>query len=172
MNPYLIAGLAGIGLLAAGAAGPATAQLPGVPGGPGGSPHTHQARVKAEAIRTVTGVLGEWEQAWEADDIAALLEIYTEDALVRFPTGTDELAQGTGPVAGLLRDVLPLSGWVRLSLKDFESDGELAISVGQYVYRVSEQGRSREIVGNVVIVLRRIGRNWRIRTQYFDSPMD
>lgn len=141
---------------------------------PGGNPardrdrmDAARARLRAMAMQGVQRTLEEWSDAWMEDDARKMADLYRKAASVR--------GLPFGPRAGRERIVRELdrylddNGSVTLEMQEFDASGELAYAVASYRYRRLEAGSPGGALreGTVLMVFRKRGDDWRIRSQLF-----
>lgn len=129
-----------------------------------------QMEMRREALRGTTQLLRRWTEAWNEDDAGRLTRLYTEDAVLLPAEGASQL-RGRESIGDYLSETLDGAGEIRVVLSDFDAVGQLAYALGTFTYtapsRAGSRGASRSLEGDVVLVLRRDGGSWRIRSQLF-----
>jgi ketosteroid isomerase-like protein len=143
----------------------AQAQVPG--GRPGANLSRFRAglaRVRAEAMVTISRQLADWQDAWTEDDFGALGQQYGDSARIQLvPDG--RLIEGRKAIESTYRDLLPGIGSMSLQIKDFDAGENLAFVLGDYRYYAAD-GHTEG--GVFVMSLRRSGHDrWRIQSQLF-----
>ena len=141
-----------------------TAQrIPGMPGGDGFSAAANQAEFLADVMFHTDSVLKEWRAAWADDDVDALLELYTDDAVLIFEQ--DEPVRGHEAMRAKLEALLRESGEAQVSIGDFDASGRMGMVSGLLTVQLRNQSGSRTTTGIHLTVLTRDRRDWKIRTQ-------
>jgi len=141
---------------------------------PGGNPtrdrerkDAARARLRAMAMQGVQRTLEDWSDAWMEDDADKMAELYRRAASVRgLPFGA---RAGRERIVRELDRYLEDNGSVTLEMQEFDASGELAYAVASYRYRRLEAGAPGGALqqGTVLMVFRRRGDDWRIRSQLF-----
>lgn len=145
---------------------------PGAPGGDGYSAAAARAEFYADVLEHTNEVLAKWRRAWAEDDLDAVLELYTEDALFIFTN--DAPVQGREAIREKLVTLLERTGEVQAAFTDFDASGRMGLISGLLTFQMRDARRSRTVGGLHMTVLIRQGRDWRIRSQLFrlDEPVD
>lgn len=145
---------------------------PGAPGGDGYSAAAARAEFYADVLEHTNEVLSKWRQAWADDDLDAVLELYTEDALFIFTN--DAPVQGREAIREKLVTLLETTGEVQAAFTDFDASGRMGLISGLLTFQMQDARRSRTVGGLHMTVLIRQGRDWKIRSQLFrlDEPVD
>jgi len=142
-----------------------TRRHPGAPGSDGFSAAAARAEFYADVLEHTNEVLSRWRAAWAADDLDALLELYTEDASFIFTN--DAPVQGREAIREKLVTLLERTGEVQAAFTDFDASGRMGLISGLLTFQMREARRSRTVGGIHMTVLIRQGRDWRIRAQLF-----
>lgn len=122
----------------------------------------------AEALRGVNLALTEWRQAWARNDARTAARFYTEDALLQISDG--KAIQGRAAIERSLATSLATRGEIQVGVEDFTASGNLAYAFGRFWYPMEEEGTDvHPVSGTYVMVFRRGGRSWRIRSQIFSA---
>jgi ketosteroid isomerase-like protein len=141
------------------------AQVPG--GRPGAALSrfkTGMARVRAEAMVTISRQLAGWQDDWTNDDAGALASQYTDSAHIQLVPG-GPMIEGRKAIESTYRDLLGHVGSMGLHIRDFDGGENLAFVLGDYRYNDAD-GRTEK--GTFVMSLRRVGHDhWRIHSQLF-----
>lgn len=141
-----------------------TAQrLPGTPGGDGFSAALNRAEFFADVMFHTDSLLKMWRAAWAADDTEALLELYTEDAVIIFEQ--DEPVRGREAIQTKLASLLEESGEIQAAIGDFDASGRMGMVSGLLTVQMNNRTGSRTVTGIHLTVLTRPGRHWKIRSQ-------
>ena len=138
-------------------------RLPGTPGGDGFSAAMNRAEFFADVMFHTDSLLKEWRIAWAADDAEALLDLYTEDAVIIFEQ--DAPVRGREAIQAKLASLLEESGEVQVSIGDFDASGRMGMISGLLTVQMRSQTGSRTMTGIHLTVLTRPGRDWKIRSQ-------
>lgn len=163
-------------LLLAVSGGPALAQVL-----PTGDPRELDDRaverhreIRREALRGTNRLLRQWTEAWNEDDAQRLVRMYTADAVLLPAEGGTQL-RGQESIARFLSEALEAADEIRLTLSDFDGASRLAYALGTFSYTTvrheGTNGSTRSLEGEFVLVLRKEGSDWRIRSQLF-QPRD
>lgn len=131
---------------------------------------------KAEALRDVNVLLGEWREAWTSADFRALMRTYTRNAVVVLPGDTSR-AQGNRAIEQALRGLVPHTGDVRLRQVDGEVGGDLTYLFQRFEIDPPAPDSAGAplpppLTGTATMVFQRGDSGWRIRSQVFsiDPP--
>ena len=138
-------------------------RLPGTPGGDGFSAAMNRAEFFADVMFHTDSLLKQWRTAWAADDAEALLDLYTEDAVIIFEQ--DEPVRGREAIQAKLASLLEESGEAQVSIGDFDASGRMGMISGLLTVQMRNQTGSRTMTGIHLTVLTRPGRDWKIRSQ-------
>lgn len=163
MNRCLLSGAALATILALAPSTASAQRQLGTPGGDGFSAALNMAEFYADVMEHTDKVLKQWRAAWEADDAAKLLELYTEDAVIIFEQ--DEPARGHDAIREKLATLLEESGEIQVSIGDFDASGRMGMISGLLTFQMHDQTGSRTMTGLHLTVLTRKGRKWQIRSQ-------
>lgn len=143
----------------------AAAQVPG--GRPGAAISrfkTGLARVRAEAMVTISRQLAGWQDDWTNDDAGALASQYADSAHIQLVPG-GPMIEGRKAIESTYRELLGHVGSMGLQIQDFDAGENLAFVLGDYRYNDAD-GRTEK--GTFVMSLRRVGHDrWRIHSQLF-----
>jgi uncharacterized protein (TIGR02246 family) len=109
-----------------------------------------------------------WTDAAAKGDAAALAALYTDDAMV-FPSNSD-IVKGNAAVKSFWQGFLD-SGIKNVSLNTIEVDalGNTAIETGTYTATAAD-GKVADR-GKYIVVWKRIGNNWKIHRDIFNTSM-
>jgi uncharacterized protein (TIGR02246 family) len=125
--------------------------------GPAAEREAYYARVRME----VNGVLGQWKDAWDADNADGLSKLYAPDASY-LPPGAAS-AQGRDAIRDYLATILPASGSADVRMTDFGTSGDLAYVTARVTHQAGGgAGAPRKLVRTDLLVLRRIRNTWQI----------
>lgn len=145
-------------------AGSARAQVLPIPRAPDTKQEARQ--FNAESLRDVSGMLAEWRGAWARNDARGTARFYTEDALLAI--GEEKPFQGRQAIESGIPEILATTGVVQVAVDDFAASGNIAYAFGSFWYQ-NEAGVESGTQGRYVMVFRRDGRTWRIRSQVFNA---
>lgn len=125
---------------------------------------------QAYIIRNVTELMSDWGSAWSADDRDALVDLYTEDAVLMPPEGNT--IHGRDALAEHFRQLIPATTGVTAAVADFDARGAMAYASGTYSYGIRRGSTTVRRTGTHVTVMVREGNTWLIRLQTFvpDPP--
>jgi ketosteroid isomerase-like protein len=159
------AALAAVALLSF--AGAARAQTP-VP-----TLHAEEARTayRAETMRDVNLLLGEWREAWSSNDFRGLVRTYSHNGLLVMP-GDTARAQGSRAIEQMLRARVPHLGEVRFKYIDSEPGDELLYMLQRFEIDPAAPDSAgapagAPLTGTVTFVFQRGDAGWKIRSQLF-----
>jgi len=150
--PSLVLGLLALSV-------PLDAQVLPIPDGDGG--RIDVQRYRAEAYQDYVAVVEAWRAAWRAGDAEAAARLYTDDASFAFHAdrvinGREAIEAGIGPLMERFPDFQTVHF-------DYEVRDRLAFGMGTFDVPAGGEPGS----GVFTMVVRREGRNWRIRAQSF-----
>lgn len=116
------------------------------------------AQYRSYALGEFQNVMAEWLEAVNAGDVEAAAALYTEDAFIHLehPANID---QTEASLRAWLDDV----DGVRIGLSDFDASGNL--SYGSVRVQLLGSGSRGDVDGTMTFILRKQGRDWRIRSQ-------
>lgn len=120
-------------------------------------------------LNEVRPVLDDWQRLIEAADPAPAAQALSEDALFMPLDGW--IARGRPEITDSLRTWLPRLSAYGLTLLDFDAGSSLVYVLASVHYQVARSPGRRAVQGLAVILLRRDGRQWRIRS-YLERPED
>lgn len=149
--------------LALGALLPATSSGQIVPGAP--QPDWDRARHEytAGVLRSYNDVMGKWRAAWLEGDVAAVMELYDEGAVLMVDDSVPR--EGRAAIELYVRSILPRTRELRTGLSDFVASERLAYALAPIYIEVAEGTAVRAYSGSAVTILVRDGRRWKIRSQ-------
>ena len=96
---------------------------------------TIMAEYHAEVIQQVNRLMSDWGEAWAADDVDALSELYWENAVL-IPVGGGAL-RGRDAIRDYLATSLPDQGGIEAFMLDFDASGGMAVVYGNYMVQVN-----------------------------------
>lgn len=152
-----------LAVLALGAMLPATSSAQVVPGAP--QPDWERARHEytAEVLRSYNDVMGKWRAAWLAGDVAAVMDLYDDRAILMVDDSVPR--EGRAVIEVYVRSILPNTRELRTGLSDFVASERLAYSLGPIYIEMTDGTAVRAYSGSAVTILVRDGRRWKIRSQ-------
>ena len=129
------------------------------------------SQYRSEALREASAALEEWRNAWEQDDVRALMRMYDRKALVQLP-GAEETQQGAAAVEAALKTQLPTLGRIEFGLVDAEVSGNLLYIFQRFLLQPAATADSAAatgpaVTGTTAIVMMRERGGWKIRAQMF-----
>lgn len=142
---------------------------------PGGAPSdvsAHRRAFLAEVMQNVERTVHAWRAAREADDLKALSNLYTSDA-VYFPY-RGKPATGRDQVETAMGTALATEEQFRATMQDFTAGGGLAYYSGefQYLVRPASGADPYTVAGSYILVLERGGGGWKIRSHIERADLD
>lgn len=152
-------------LFAALGAGAAHAQVLPVPRGT--DSRQEMREFNAESLRGVSGMLAEWRGAWARNDAREAARFYTDDALLLI--GDGKPLRGRKDIETGFAGILSTSGVIQVAVDDFVASGNVAYAFGNFWYQNEEGESEPAISGTYVMLFRRDGRSWKIRSQMFSA---
>lgn len=155
--------LVAVAALLAGAPACVTAQ--GIPGvGRGGRLDREWLEYRNEVLEIVRESMADWEDAWNGDQHQDIVEFYAPDAYVVLE---DRRMRGILDLLNGFAEVLPAMGPIRLSLLEFELDGDMAYAFGEV--RARGDGPGPDVSPHVMTIYVRDGSDWFIKAQLFQA---
>lgn len=146
-------------------AGAARAQVLPIPRGP--DTKAEMRMFNAESLRGVSSMLAEWRGAWARNDAREAARYYTDDALLLI--GDGKPLRGRQEIERGFTGILATSGVIQVGVDDFVASGNVAYAFGQFWYQGEEGDGSPAVEGTYVMLFRRDGRSWKIRSQMFSA---
>lgn len=146
---------------------PAAAQrLPAMPGSQGGTAGQHMAEYYAHVMQKIATSMETWRGAWSSDDVEALVDHYTDDAVLLLPGAG--AAWGRDAIREALAGPLGRAGQAQAAIGDVKASGRLAYVGGSFQIEIQEGERAGErLTGFHSTVFFREGGDWLIRSQVF-----
>jgi uncharacterized protein (TIGR02246 family) len=157
--------LALFALFAALGAGSSQAQVSPIPRAPDNKAEMRE--FNAESLRGVSGMLAEWRGAWARNDARQAARFYTEDALLLI--GDGKPLRGRTEIEAGFAGILSTSGVIQVAVDDFVASGTVAYAFGNFWYQNEEGESAPAVFGTYVMLFRRDGRSWKIRSQMFSA---
>ena len=100
-------------------------------------------------------------------DVAAVAEFYVENAYL-LPPGS-EIVQGRSNIQAFWKKMIEQGSDLKLTTVDVKPLGsDAARSIGTFTYKTKGQ-QPQEVAGKYVLVLQRIGDDWKIETDIFNG---
>lgn len=152
-------------LLALLGAGGARAQM--LPGVRAADNRQEMREFNAEALRGVSSMLAEWRGAWARNDVREAARFYTDDALLLI--GDGKPLRGRQEIETGFGGILSTTGVIQVAVEDFLASGNVAYAYGNFWYPNEQDQDAPPVTGTYVMLLRRDGRNWKIRSQMFSA---
>jgi uncharacterized protein (TIGR02246 family) len=126
-----------------------------------GSPAVAQSKATIEKLNDV------WTAAFNKGDAAAVAALYTEDAYV-LPPGS-AMVKGRAAIEGFWRQAAQQMGDAKLTTVDVLPLGRSAArEIGAVTLRTKSQP-PQEVVGKYVVVWRKVGRDWKLATDIWNT---
>lgn len=163
--PHFARTLSLVAVLVLGGAGFARAQA--LPGARPSDTRQEMRDFNAESLRGVSQMLAEWRGAWARHDVRATARYYTDDALLQI--GDRKPLQGREAIESGFGGILSTTGVIQVGVEDFSASGNIAYAFGSFWYQAEEGEAAPAVEGRYVMVFRRDGRNWKIRSQMFSA---
>lgn len=115
-------------------------------------------------MQEVQRELRSWSDDWARGNPERVASYYANDGLLLL--GGTALARGRHEVESLLGEVLGENGAIQVATDDFTVSGDMAYAFGRYWFRGARlETATMPATGNFLMVLRRRGRRWEIRSQ-------
>ena len=126
------------------------------------------------ADRGVDDAYRRFAVSYKAGDVAALINVYRQDARYFFPD--NKLYYGRGQIRELYTTFFDNARKANeiliptFTIKDREKFGNLSCDVGNFTVRVFRRGEPvRQVDGNFVFVLRKVSGEWQIQLQAYNG---
>lgn len=120
-----------------------------------------------QAVRAVND---RWLELIHNKDAAAISQLYAEDGAV-MPQG-EPIRRGRETIANWWAEMMAMPGY-ELSFDEdlilFSSSGDMALDRGTYRFRATPASGQIEDVGKYVVVWRKIGNDWKVAADIFNS---
>jgi uncharacterized protein (TIGR02246 family) len=125
------------------------------------SPALAQSKATIEKLNDV------WTAAFNKGDAAAVAALYTEDAYV-LPPGS-AMVKGRAAIEGFWRQAAQQMGDAKLTTVDVLPLGRSAArEIGTVTLKTKSQP-PQEVVGKYVVVWRKVGRDWKLATDIWNT---
>ena len=131
---------------------------------------------RAEAMRDVNILLGQWREAWTSGDVRGMVRTYSRNAVLVLPGDTSR-AQGNHAIEQVLSASMPHFGDVRFHMLDGEAGGDMLYLFQRFEIDppAPDSAGARTgppLTGTATMVFQRGDSGWRIRSQIFtvDPP--
>jgi ketosteroid isomerase-like protein len=120
--------------------------------------------------KAIRGSIGRWLDLIKAKDAAGIAQFYAEEGAVLPPnqplvTGRDAIRQFWQSTV----DIPEMTLTFGTEGIDFSQSGELAIDRGTYRFTGKPQGRAIDEKGKYVVVWKKIGNDWKVLDDIFNS---
>ena len=126
-----------------------------------GSPALAQSKATIEKLNDV------WTAAFNKGDAAAVAALYTEDAYV-LPPGS-AMVKGRAAIEAFWRQAAQQMGDAKLTTVDVLPLGRSAArEIGTVALKTKSQP-PQEVVGKYVVVWRKVGRDWKLATDIWNT---
>jgi uncharacterized protein (TIGR02246 family) len=126
-----------------------------------GSPALAQNKATIEKLNDV------WTAAFNKGDAAAVAALYSEDAYV-LPPGS-AMVKGRAAIEGFWRQAAQQMGDAKLTTVDVLPLGRSAArEIGTVTLKTKSQP-PQEVVGKYVVVWRKVGRDWKLATDIWNT---
>lgn len=139
---------------------------------PGGHPRDgaerremRESEMRGAVLERLNETLREWAEAWNDDDADALAELYARDAVVQTLRGRSVL-RSRDEIREAFEETLRGAHEIEVRMMDFGVDSRLAFIAGGFEFQPAEAG-AEPVVGEHLIVFRRDGGRWLIRSHLF-----
>lgn len=141
---------------------------------PGGHPRegverreAMQMEYRGAVLEELNETLREWTEAWNEGDAEGLAGLYFPHAVVQ-PVGGGATLRSRGEIRDAFAGTLERTHEIELLMTDFGVDDRLAFIAGGFEFqRVEGTGGSVAVTGQHLIVFRREGGQWLIRSHLF-----
>jgi len=121
----------------------------------------------AQNKATIEKLNDAWTAAFNKGDAAAVAALYTEDAYV-LPPGS-EMVKGRAAIEAFWRQAAQQMGDAKLTTVDVLPLGRSAArEIGTVTLKTKSQP-PQEVVGKYVVVWRKIGRDWKLATDIWNT---
>ena len=145
----------------------------------GGEPANDAAEVNSTAAvdtradeRAIRGHVDRWLQLVEARDAAGIAELYAEDGAVMPPNAP--IGRGRTAIQQTWASMMRTPGFSLRFVPEqivVSSSGDMALDRGTYSLTIAPNGTTQSDTGKYVVVWRKIGREWRVAADIFNSDL-
>ena len=125
--------------------------------------------VDEQAIR---GHVDHWLQLVKAKDAAAIAELYAEDGAVMPPNAP--IGKGRAAIQQTWASMMRTPGFGLTFVPEqivVSSSGDMALDRGTYSLTIAPNGTTQTDTGKYVVVWRKIGREWKVAADVFNSDL-
>jgi uncharacterized protein (TIGR02246 family) len=125
------------------------------------------APAMAQDKATIQSLNDKFAQAFNAGDAAAVAALYTEDAIILPPGG--EMMKGRSAIQAFWKGAAEQFGNGKLTTVDVKPLGnEAAREIGTFSFR-TKGSQSQEITGKYVVVWEKVGSEWKLATDIWNT---
>ncbi len=121
-----------------------------------------------EARATIERLAEQWSEAYNRGDIAAVAELYTEDA--QFFVSTGQVLEGRTAIQSVLQGILD-AGATEQSLEPTEAEilGDTAYTISSYTFRSADGQVVQE--GHSILIWKQVDGEWKVYRQINNRKM-
>ena len=120
----------------------------------------------------IRGHVDRWLQLVEARDAAGIAELYAEDGAVMPPNAP--IGQGRTAIQQTWASMMRTPGFGLTFVPEqivVSSSGDMALDRGTYRLTIAPNGTTQTDTGKYVVVWRKIGREWKVAADIFNSDL-
>jgi uncharacterized protein (TIGR02246 family) len=120
--------------------------------------------------RAIRGHVDRWLQLVKAKDAAAIAELYAEDGAVMPPNAP--IGKGRSAIQQTWASMMQTPGFGLTFVPEqiiVSSSGDMALDRGTYGLTFAADGTTQTDTGKYVVVWRKIGREWKVAADIFNS---
>ena len=120
----------------------------------------------------IRGHVARWLQLVKAKDAAGIAELYVEDGAVMPPNAP--IGKGRTAIQQIWASMIRTPGFGLTFVPEqivVSSSGDMALDRGTYSLTIAPDGTTQTDSGKYVVVWRRIGREWKVAADIFNSDL-
>ena len=120
----------------------------------------------------IRGHVDRWLQLVKAKDAAGIAELYAEDGAVMPPSAP--IGKGRAAIQQTWASMMRTPGFDLTFVPEqivVSSSGDMALDRGAYSLTIAPNGTAQTDTGKYVVVWRKIGREWKVAADIFNSDL-
>ena len=122
--------------------------------------------------QAIRGHVDRWLQLVKAKDAAGIAELYAEDGAVMAPNAP--IGKGRTAIQQTWASMMRTPGFGLTFVPEqivVSSSGDMALDRGTYSLTIAPDGTTQTDTGKYVVVWRKIGREWKVAADIFNSDL-